>query len=71
MNKFPYIIILKKASFLIFRKIDIAELLPYSVFLYDFSVNLKSNFGKTKRDRNLIFVILDKSRVYDSHKIFR
>ena len=32
---------------------------PFSTFVYDFSVNLKSKFGKTKRGRSLICVILD------------
>ena len=32
---------------------------PFSVFLKDLPVNLKSNFGKTKKGRSLIFVILD------------
>ena len=31
----------------------------FSIFVYDFSVNLKSDFGKTKGDGNLIFIILE------------
>ena len=41
-------------------KLSFAELLPFFDFCYDFSINLKNNFGKTKRDRSQIFVILDK-----------
>ena len=36
------------------------------------TISVKSNFGETKRDRSLIFVILEiQCRVRDAHEIFR
>ena len=34
---------------------QIFDLLPFSIFLYDFSVTLKSNYAKTNGDRNEFF----------------
>ena len=51
-----------------------AELLHIFHFSLNLSVNLKSNFGKRKKDRSLIFVtrvsLDNQCRAKDAHKIF-
>ena len=40
----------------IFEKMFFAELFPFSIFLSDFSVNLKTNYAKTREGRIEFFV---------------